>query len=329
MPPKRKRTTINNIPENVLEQIHGYLATRTPRNSAAFETAFKRAHRAVPQARPNRITNGPKKLEYPEDYPLPGPAEVRELKQRLLFITKLLRALQTDVKNAGYETRLERYTAFKNTLQHILETNRSFDTITRRHMRTMYTLNDGDLINSLREYINGEDVVGEEIQLDIDSSSNVFPFTVRLVIDDRHSSTLSFTEATIAICVGKWMWYILGHRSSRTGMSVIPTRIKLPMSVRRIRVNTQQGILDTMNNFRIRHQADTVDLVRLIELVKRTDPGARWGVRLSMLRDNPGFYHIIKTYAHQDHPIPINMVLQQHGHYGRPYNSNSNNNSRR
>jgi len=328
MPPKRKRTTINNIPENVLEQIHGHVAKRTPRNSAAFEIAVKRARRAAPRARPDRITNGPKKLEYPVDYPLPGPAEVRELKQRLLFITKLLRALQTDVKNAGYETRLERYTTFKNTLQHILETNRSFDTITKRHLRVEYLLNNCRSVTSLRDFRNNrtQDPCHEGIILKIASSRQVLPFTIEVEINDllfsaTHPSSyrMSFTRAIVHVSMGKWEWYILGRNDRRFGV-IAAVPVRLPMSVRRIRVNQQPGILESKGNVNIRHQLDTIDLVRLIELLKRTDPGVQWK---EPVREHPEFHHLLDTYARNSR-YRVEPVYTL-----GPYNSNSNNNNRR
>jgi hypothetical protein len=337
MSPKRKRTSINNIPENVLEQIHNHVARRTPRNSAAFEAAFKRARRATPRARPNRITNGPKKLEYPPDYPLPGPAEVRELKQRLLFITKLLRALQTDVKNAGYETRLERYTAFKNTLQHILETNRSFDTITRRHLRTEYLLNNCSSVTTLRYFINfrTRDPCYESTILKIKSSRQVLPFTVTLETwsVDQEEYAIDFTHASISVDMGKWKWYILG-REDRYMEDIKTVPVRLPMSVRRIRVNQQPGILQSRigRNFNIRHQLDTIDLVRLIELVKRTDPFVQWK-ETPPVRTNPEVRHLLNTYARNSRPRvePVfeNNNSNNNTPYRRPgpYNSNSNSNT--
>jgi hypothetical protein len=337
MPPKRKRTTtINNIPENVLEQIHGYLTRRTPRNSAAFETAFKRARRAAPRARPNRITNGPQKLEYPADYPLPGPAEVRELKQRLILITKLLRAIQTDVKTAQYSTRLERYTAFKNTLQHILESDRSFDTITKRHIRVRYETNDG-FIRSLRSYPRNrwENPEHESIELVIQSSRHVLPFTVVLDIRDPSIGTnnrrMTFTQATLYVKMGKWEWYILGDEVAGY---VRPVNVHLPMSVRRIRVNQQPGVFVSAGNYKIRHQLDTIDLVRLITLLRRTDPNiSNTSFPNNFIHSDVNLDHIFNTYLLQNNNgqnINPNINRQQQGYLRpRPYNSNSNNNRRR
>jgi hypothetical protein len=314
MPPKRQRnkTTINNLPENVLEQIHRHAGKRSIRNSVALEAAFKRARRAVPLTRPNRIT-GPKKLEYPPEYPLPGDAEVRELKQRLLFITKLLRALQKDAKNAKYKTRLERYTAFKNTLQHIMETNRSFDTITRHHIRTYYASGD-DYITSLRNYRedeNEEDPVFEDIDLRIESSRHVIPFTVKLDVycDD------GIEKPSIMVYMGHtndpyWVWTIL---------SLDDGPVRLPMSIRRIRVNQQPGMLESDGFFTIRHQMDTIDIVRLITLLKKTDPNVRWDKSLNNNK-YPSVRHVLTTYFPQNarnNPSRWNVYRRPN-----PYNSN-------
>jgi len=132
MPPQKKRQrneTLANLPRNILEKIHTDLYKRSLRDSQAFAQSFKGAREAIPPTRPNKITNGERKFELPPGVLLPGPAEVRELKQRLVFVTKLLRELQRDAKNHTYTTRKQRYSAFANVLKHVLETNPGLDTI--------------------------------------------------------------------------------------------------------------------------------------------------------------------------------------------------------
>jgi hypothetical protein len=238
---------------------------------------------------------------------------------------------------------LERYTAFKNTLQHILESDRSFDTITKRHIRVRYQTNDG-YIRSLRSYPRNrwENPEDESIELVIQSSRHVLPFTVVLDIQNVPSNTgirgrMTFTQATLYVKMGKWIWYILGHDVGGYPDSV---NIHLPVSVRRIRVNQQPGIFASAGNYKIRHQLDTIDLVRLITLLRRTDPNIlnRW-----ILLDNTGndwsndLGHIFNTYLQNnrrrvvptrrnniDNNVNFAPYLRP-----RPYNSNSNSNNNR
>lgn len=319
---KRKRpTTLNNVPNLVLQQLHTNLAQRNPKNSYALEASFKRARRAVPPSRPDKITNGPNKLMYPKGWPLPGGDDVRELKQRLLFVTKLLRTLQRDVKNAGYTTRRERYTAFHNTMQDILESNHaSLDTMTKQHITVEYLTPDGDTITNVRKYRRTYDRMTrgcrEDIKVLIRSSGNVLPFSLMVQIFEIHDAQpLSFTSAVMAVSVGPWAWYFWG-----VPLTLLNTQLKLntiaffdpvtlgllPLSVRRLRVNQQPGIIVPISKSflpaerqlerqRIRHQLDTIHMVRLISLVRQTDPGAR--VKQRRYPGTPELEFLINRYA--------------------------------
>jgi hypothetical protein len=314
MPPQKKRQrneTLANLPRNILEKIHTDLYKRDLRDSVAFARSFKRAREAIPLTRPNRITNGQRKLQVPPGVLLPGPAEVRELKQRLVFVTKLLRELQRDVKNHTYTTRKQRYSAFANVLKHVLETNPGLDTIQKRHMRTWYTLDDYSSITSMRAFRHwgSRDPSSEDIQLHLHSSENVLPFEVQLFIQDYSSTTVSFKQALLTVNVGKWEWAVVG-KIDRSG-DFVPATIHLPMSVRRIRVNRQTGNIRALS---IRHQQDTIDLIRLIRLMTSTDPNVRWRLML-VPRNN----HETQRVFHQ--------VLDMHNLPGRVRNYNTNNNS--
>lgn len=303
MPPQKKRqrdTTLANLPRDILEKIHTNLYKRSLRDSRTFAQSFKRAREAIPMTRPNRITNAERKLQVPPEVLLPGPAEVRELKQRLLFVTKLLRELQRDVKNHTYTTRKQRYSAFANTLKHVLETNPSLDTIQKRHLKTEYLLTDYSYITSMRAFRqHGGDPdyhAMEVIELRLHSSENVLPFEVYFRIED--DTTISFRQAILTVDIGKWEWAVVGNITR--GGDYMPAIIDLPMSMRRIRVNRQTGIIPTVE---IRHQQDTIDLVRLIRLMTSTDPNARWRPRLAQyntrnyLESHRVFHRVVDMHA--------------------------------
>lgn len=311
MPPQKKRqreTTLANLPRNILEKIHTDLYKRSLTDSREFARSFKRAREAIPLTRPNRVTNAEKKIQLPPGVRLPGPAEVRELKQRLLFVTKLLRELQRDAKSANYMTRKQRYSAFANALRHILETNPGLDTIEKRHLGTDYTLDTGELVTSMREFRDSGygDEAQERIQLYIKSSKNVLPFTLYLAIESTDFEISHFREAVVTVDIGHWEWYMLGDNDT-------PRRINVPLSVHRIRVNRQTGIVCPSTSIEtIRHQQDTIDLVRLIRLMKSTDPNVRWRHYLPSYIKNSSVFH---------------RVVQMHALQGRTRNRNNNSNT--
>jgi hypothetical protein len=325
MPPQKKRqrnTTLANLPRDILEKIHTNLYKRSLRDSRTFAQSFKRAREAIPMTRPNRITNAERKLQLPPEVLLPGPGEVRELKQRLLFVTKLLRELQRDVKNHTYTTRKQRYSAFANTLKHVLETNPSLDTIQKRHLKTEYTLPDWSCITSMHAFRHLQEdrrLCGQDITLHLYSSEKVLPFEVRLFVDDLSSpisssdtDEISFKKALLTVKVGQWGWEMVGSTSTWGDANL--AAIDLPMSVRRIRVNRQTGIIHTLE---IRHQQDTIDLVRLIRLMTSTDPNARWRPRLARYNT--------RNYL-ESHRV-FHRVVDMHALPGRiRNNSNSNHN---
>jgi hypothetical protein len=201
-------------------------------------------------------------------------------------------------------------------------------------------LNDCMEVTTLRHFRNRrrDSCEQESIVLKIASSRQVLPFTVTLETSsvDQEEFAIDFTHASISVDIGKWKWYIIGRHDRSVVRPYIRTiPVRLPMSVRRIRVNQQPGIIESSGLFfNIRHQLDTIDLVRLIELLKRTDPFVQWK-ETPPVRTNPEFRHVLDTYARNSRPM-VEPVFENNSNsntnnnpYRRPgpYNSNSNSNT--
>lgn len=338
--PKRKRNlTLADLPRDILEKIHTNASKHHLNDSVSLARSFKAAAEAVPRSRPNKVTSSPEKFQIPPGTRLPGAAEVRELKQRLVFVTKLMRELQRNTLHNTYRSRLERYSAFENTLKEVFQSSR-LDTIKRKHLRVEYG---GALTTPLRDYRPDRDDREESIRLYINSSNDAIPFSLQLWIHEpgndpysRPTSPISFHSVALAITVNQWVWYVIGKTrvdSERKYEDIEPVRAHFPSSVRRIRVNQSRGVLEdwTFRGSVIETQQDMISLVRLLLLVEKTDPGVRlfygeYGRPSQEVRD------VVRRYlpgANRNMMITGNHVI--HFHSSRPYtsNSNSNNNNRR
>jgi len=234
---------------------------------------------------------------YPPDFPLPGFVEVHSLKERLYLMQDILKFIDT------YKTesisRVPLYTSIRNFVTHRVE---NFQTIRKRDIKFSYgnphyTVNVND-INSVYNATNNNSHPNIDIVI---KSDNGIPFSLRFSVDmevTRFGKRLlrpKIPEITVTLRMGSISAIIFKH-SREYGRYVVRRRQE------RIILSRLEFAAPRVGNW---SQAETVNLVRLVSLLKQIDSPLSYCFNPSgRLATIPEVKHVVSKY----HPDLLQFV---------------------
>jgi len=134
----RNNLGLNDLPTNMLEEIHRRLANRSVANSVRFGSSFKRARNATPRNRPNKTNT----TEIPKGSQRVSPLDVRALRERLTLLHATCREFEKISPTRRKQfSRRDVYATFKRIL--ITEVKKMRESLRARQLQP--TIRRGDI----------------------------------------------------------------------------------------------------------------------------------------------------------------------------------------